>query len=265
MEKLVKRSAIHNIVINKCNSSISNWEINEWLVIPKKILNACDIKNGEQIIVTKIYWDNWINRVKTFVIEWKDDWIVEARWSLANFYKEWEIACIVTFTLLNEEQFKDYINDKYPIFDIWFNPDTNKDNLEFNLNIEFRTFKEFNVKEYWKYLEYRKNISRVQLSTLILWLKVNQTHPDCLQWSAELPWKIMDKWNLSRYEWVAVYNVSKWWASETYAVPMPDKVVMTTWAMAKFAKVWEKVNIASFVISKDAIIPSIVFTKNNDI
>ena len=41
--------------------------------------------------------------------------------------------------------------------------------------------------------------------------------------------------------------------ADTYAVPMPEGVVMTTGAMASFANIGEKVSVASYIMSKEKI------------
>ena len=78
--KKFKCSAIHNLRITKVNSG---EKLNEGIVIPKKILSKTNLFPGEEVIITKIGAGNWKNRIKTFIIEGKDD-EVEIRGSLTK-------------------------------------------------------------------------------------------------------------------------------------------------------------------------------------
>lgn len=256
-----KRSAVHNLVITKCRKNVSLGEISEGLVIPKDILEKADIRPWEQIVVTKIDGNNWINRLKTFVIEGSNNGIVEARGSLASFLNEGDLTCLITQTILNQEELLLYKNNTYPIFDLGFDPQTNKDNLGFpRLDIEYLSKKMRDIKEYNQFLEERKNIKRFFLSSLILNMEINKTHPDCLQGSAELPEIVMNQGGINKYQSVSVYNSSKGGVADTYAVPMPPNVVMTTGAMATFAPKGSIVNIATYEISSANELPHIILT-----
>ena len=225
----------------------------------------CDILPWEQVIVTKIDGNNWINRIKTFVIEGEVGEKVEARGSIAKFLNQGDLTCLISNTILNEKELKLYIGNKLPIFDLGFNPKTNKSNDLSRLDIEYRSEKIRDVKKYSALVKDRKKVRRIFLSSLVIGLKINKTHPDCLQGSAELPKNIMDNARLERYQSVAVYNSSKGGIADTYAVPMPPKVVMTTGAMAKFAKKGEIVNIATFAVSDKVLSPTIVFTDGSSL
>lgn len=264
-EIIFKRSAIHNLVITDCKIDFKDGEITEGIVIPKNILAKSDIFPWEQITVTKIIGDNWINRIKTFVIEGESNGKIEARGSLASFLNEGDLICLITRTLLNKKEVELYNKNEIPIFDLGFDPAINKDNLiDTRLDIEYGGKKDRDVKEFALLTERRKKIKRFFLSSLILNLKINKTHSDCLQGSAELPGNIMDKANVKKYQSVSVYNSSKGGVADTYAVPMPPKVVMTTGALANFAKIGEIVNVATYVISAKSITPNIVFTDGSD-
>ncbi len=173
---------------------------------------------------------------------------------------------MITRTLLNERELALYKQNKFPIFDLGFDPDKNKDNLiESRLDIEYGNKKIRDVKDFKTLVRDRKEIKRFFLSSLILGLQINKTHPDCLQGSAELPGNIMTKANVEKYQSVSVYNFSRGGVADTYAVPMPPKVVMTTGAMAQFAKKGEMVNVASYIISEAQLLPHIIFTDGSDI
>lgn len=264
-EIIFKRSAIHNLVITNCRNTFKQDEIAEGLVIPKGILRKSDILPWEQVIVTKINGNNWINRIKTFVIEGEDNGKVEARGSLSKFLEKGDLTCLITRTLLNEKEVALYKQNKFPIFDLGFDPDKNKDNLiESRLDIEYGNKKIRDVKNSETLARDRKEIKRLFISSLILGLKINKTHPDCLQGSAELPGNIMTKASVEKYQSVSVYNSSKGGVADTYAVPMPPKVVMTTGAMAQFAKKGEIVNVATYVIETKGVAPVIISTNGSE-
>lgn len=260
-EVIFKRSAIHNLIITDCKNNFKKGEVVEGLVIPKDILKKSDIVPWEQVIVTKINGNNWINRIKTFVIEGENNGRVEARGSLAKFLKAGNLTCLITRTLLNEKEIALYKQNKIPIFDLGFNPDKNKDNLiKSRLDIEYAEKKVRDANDFIKSAKNRARIKRYFLSSLIINLKINKTHSDCLQGSAELPGNIMTKAHVEKYRSVSVYNSSRGGVADTYAVPMPPKIIMTTGAMAKFAKVGEVVNVATYTINNRSVRPVIVLT-----
>jgi aspartate 1-decarboxylase len=131
------------------------------------------------------------------------------------------------------------------------------------LDIEYMGRKERNSTEYLRLAAKRRKLKRLFLSSLILNLKVNKTHPDCLQGSAELPANIMNKANIKKYQSVCVYNSSLGGVADTYAVPMPPKIVMTTGAMASFAVIGNIVNVATYIISNESRAPKIITTNGN--
>jgi aspartate 1-decarboxylase len=111
----------------------------------------------------------------------------------------------------------------------------------------------------------RKNFKRTVLSNLIIGLKINNTHPDCLHGSAEIPNTIMNACDLKQYQHVLVYNATLGGAADTYSVPMPEGIIMTTGAMAKFAKLGEVVNVSSFIETAENVNPKIVLTDGTNI
>jgi aspartate 1-decarboxylase len=260
-EIFFKRSAIHNLIVTDCQANPKSGEIGEGLVVPRDILAKSDILPWEQVIVTKIDGNNWVNRIKTFIIEGETIGKVEARGSLARFLNKGDLTCLITRTLLNEKEIILYRQNKFPIFDLGFAPNSNKDNLlASRLDIEYGSKKVRGALDYKGFTKSRKAIKRFFLSSLILNLKINKTHPDCLQGSAELPGNIMEKSHLEKYQSVSVYNSSKGGVADTYVVPMPPKVVMTTGAMAQFAKKGEVVNVATYTIGIKNMTPVVVYT-----
>ena len=265
-DSLFKRSAVHNLRVTKCRTEFSSGEVSEGLLIPKSILDKADILPWEQIIVTKIDGGNWINRLTTFAIAGKEDGVVEARGSLASFLNEGDLTCLITRMTLPDDNLIRFNQNEIPIFDLGFDPESNMDNLiDSRLDIEYGTKKEIDVKESEQLIEKRNSVSRFFLQSLILSLVVNKTHPNCLQGSAELPDKIMREGLVNKYQCVSVYNASKGGIADTYAVPMPAGVVMTTGAMAGFAPIGDKVNIAAYSIySRPNTFPKIVLTDGKD-
>ena len=69
---------------------------------------------------------------------------------------------------------------------------------------------------------------------------------------------------VEKYQSVSIYNSSKGGIADTYAVPMPPKVVMTTGAMAQFAKKGEMVNVATYIIGTKSITPIIISTNGSE-
>ena len=95
-------------------------------------------------------------------------------------------------------------------------------------------------------------------------MEINKTHPNCLQGSAEIPSELMQKAGLEKYQSISVYNLVRGGVADTYVVPTPPKIIMTTGAMANFAKIGEKVNVASYVIGVEKITPKIILTDGSD-
>lgn len=229
-----KCSAIHNLIITKKNEQVNESNFNEGIVIPKNIMEKADIFDGEEIIITKIGAGSWKNRLKTFIIEGEENCDVEVRGSIAKFLEVGDLTCLITEMYLDDEQFNQYKNDEIPIFDLGFDPETNKDNSESCLDIQYLGRKIKDVKVNDKIVEdaktIRKNIQKMFLEAIVTNLQVTKTHPDCLQGSAELPKSVMDKIGISQYKSVSVYNMTYGGVADTYAVPMPEGVVMTTGA-----------------------------------
>lgn len=264
-EFLFKRSAIHNLLITECQTDFVKHEVAEGLVVPKDILARSDILPWEQVIATKIRGNNWINRIKTFVIPGENNGKVEARGSLARFLEKGELTCLISRTFLDEEDINLFKRGGIPILDLGFDPGKNRNNLiGGSLYIEYENKKEKAVKNYQAFAKRRSNLRRIFLSSLILNLRINKTHADCLQGSAELPRSIMAKAKLRTYQAVSVYNSSEGGIADTYVVPVPPKVVMTTGAMAKFARIGEKVNVATYVSGTESVSPVIITTNGSE-
>ena len=265
---MFKRAAIHNIRITTTSESVSDV-INEGLVIPKSILEACDILPFEQIIVTNIRGKNWDNRVISFAVPGLEEGVVAARGSLRHFLREGDLICIITRSYLDSDHgLKLFEQDKLAIMDLGFEPNSNLHNFSKDAvtRYEYGSKKQIlNAKIDEDMLLLRqKMLPRVLLSNLLLDLEIVKTHPDCLQGSAEIPGDIMQAAKLNRYQGVQVFNASQGGVAETYAVPMPPGIVMTTGAMANFAPIGTIAHVASFTMGfAKSMKPRILKISNN--
>ena len=264
--KKFKCSAIHNLVITDVST---DEKLNEGLLIPSSILKKTNMFDGQEVIITKIGAGNWKNRIKTFVIENKESEKVEIRGSLSHFLSKGDLTCLIAECYMDEKTFNDYQNDKYAIFDLGFDPKNNTDNSESTLDLQFASHKEKNVSInstlFKKQVNARKKLLKVFAQSIIIGLKINKTHPDCLQGSAELPRSVMEKAGLYEYKSVSVYNSTLGGVADTYSVPMPEGVVMTTGAMASFAKKGNNVNVVGYVLSESTIPQTIVYTDGSKV
>ena len=141
--KKFKCSAVHNLVITKLND---NEKLNEGICIPTSILEKVDMHNGQEVIITKIGSGPWKNRLKTFIIENKDNNEVEVRGSLTHFLAVGDLTCLITECYLKEDIYSEYGKDEYAIFDLGFDPKNNKDNTISQLDLQFYSHKEKDVK-----------------------------------------------------------------------------------------------------------------------
>ena len=235
MDKLcsVKLSAIHNLLIQASESGRR-----EGLLLPRKLMEAADLQDYEQIIITKIRSGSLDNRIRTIVFG--DDFgdSVTVCGSLAQYLSEGDLTCIISETTVDEEEVNAFEKDQWPILDVGFNPETNNDNHRWMVELQYFGYKytcgnrsHFNIA-----IQQRQSLRRTRLSSLIMGLKINKTHPDCLHGSAEIPESVLNAANISQYKSVSVYNATSGGRAETYAVSMPEGIVMTTGAMASFAK-----------------------------
>lgn len=253
----VKLSAIHNLLIQA-----SELGAREGLLLPRKLMVAADLQDYEQIIITKIRSGTLDNRIRTIVIGDDSSPSVTVCGSLAQYLSEGELTCIISETTVDEKEVRAFESDQWPIVDVGFNPETNKDNQEWVVELQYCNRKiicdspsSFNTA-----LHQRQSLRRTRLSSLIMGLKINKTHPDCLHGSAEIPGSVLNAANISQYKSVSVYNATSGGRAETYAVSMPEGIVMTTGAMASFAKLGEVVNVATFDISSGIVAPTICYT-----
>ena len=124
--KKFKCSAIHNLLITKTNDK---EKFNEGILIPTNILKKTNLFDGQEVIITKIGAGNWKNRIKTFIIENKENNDVEIRGSLTHFLNVGDLTCLISECYMDEVTFEQYKNDEYAIFDLGFDPKNNEENI----------------------------------------------------------------------------------------------------------------------------------------
>jgi aspartate 1-decarboxylase len=245
---IVKCSALHNLLVTSSEQSSAHGELPEGLVIPREILAAADIAPYEQLVVTKINGSNWVNRIRTFAVPGNEKGNVEARGSVSSFLKVGDMICAISYCFLDDDEYCRFLDDRIPIFDFGFIPADNRSNLgPPQFEVQFHSRKE-RVTPSDGLIGVRRDLKRMYLSSLILNLQINKTHPDCLHGSAEVPREILEAANLKQYQAVTVFNSSRGGFADTYAVYTEPKVVMTTGAMSSFATMNEIVNVAAYCL-----------------
>lgn len=92
--------------------------------MPRSLMEMADIAPFEQIIVTKIGGDNWVNRMYSFVVPGSTDH-VEARGAVAHLLNEGDLCCIITGTYFDQQQYQHYLENRLeiPIIDVRLYPD----------------------------------------------------------------------------------------------------------------------------------------------
>lgn len=258
-----KRTAIHNLRITQAGPG--DGTVDEGLVLPQSLMELADISPFEQIVVTNIRGTNWDNRIYSFAIPGGEG-TVEARGSLARFLIPGDLVCLITRGHMTGEAMARYRRGELPLVDIGFAPDLNFENRleDAMLMLEYPERKEPATAVPAALLADREEHAlRIHLSHLVQGLEVTATHPDCLQGSAEIPHDVMEMAGLTRYQSVFVYNASQGGMAETYVVPMPSGVVMTTGAMAGFAPRGSRTNIAVYRIGRPVEPPRILRVRDN--
>lgn len=249
----MKLSAIHNLVIQESRPMSSR----EGLVLPKSIMKAADLQEYEQIIITRIRKDAVVNRIRTIVLA--DDCcnLVVACGSVAKFIDAGDLTCIISEAFVSKDELDSFNANRWPILDVGFDPETNIDNCNWSLELQFRTQKAVSKLGFPdnEVVTSRCSLLRARLASLIYGLKINKTHPNCLQGSAEIPASVLAAANIAQYSSVSVYNTTIGGVAETYAVATPEGIVMTTGAMESFAKLGSCVNVAAFELSSNQISP----------
>ncbi len=265
MNKIYKNklSAIHNLVIEHTDALSKQ----EGLLLPKELLKAADIQEYEQIIVTRIRKDSIVNRVRTIALMDEHCDSAVACGSIAHFFNPGDLTCIISESFLSVQSLSLYCEDAWPIIDIGFDPETNTNNRNWKIELQYHS-KKIKLNEMTpddKVFASRSAIVRQRLSSIVYGLVINKTHPNCLQGSAEIPASVLSAAGIPQYSCVSVYNASVGGVADTYAVAMPEGVVMTTGAMESFATIGQCVNVATFVLSDYPVSPCFCYTDGTSV
>ncbi|MEV5692562.1 aspartate 1-decarboxylase [Micromonospora globbae] len=259
-----KRSAIHNLRIDVGGPDAGSASdgIEEGLAMPHALLAASDLVIGESVIVARILGDNRQNRVRTFVVPSSGE-SVEARGSLGYFLSEGDLVCVISETRLDAVGQRLHRSGDLHIVDYGIVP--GKGFRDGTLKHE-RLGRPDEVRQTAPDQSLLRDslMPRLMLNSLITNLVVNDTNEDCLLGSAEIPGVLMDQVGMTRHTMVTVFNASAGGCTDTYAVPMPPGVVMTTGAMAGFAPLGTQVHVASYVLADRNHAASIVRTDGNE-
>ncbi|MET8524734.1 aspartate 1-decarboxylase [Micromonospora sp. NPDC005172] len=253
-----KRSAIHNLRIDAGgpnHESTDSKGIDEGLALPESLRVASDLVIGEAVIVARINGDNRQNRVRTFVSPTTSE-RVEVRGSLGHFLSQGDLVCVISETRLDAAAQRLHRSGDLHIVDYGIVP---------GQGFEGGTLKHERLGRADEVAELTSEMSvlreslmpRIMLNSLITDLVVNDTNENCLLGSAEIPGILMDQVGMTRHTMVTVFNASAGGCTDTYAVPMPPGVVMTTGAMAGFAPLGTRVHVASFAVA-DATLPAAI-------
>lgn len=256
-----KRSAVHNLRVTRVRPAGDG--VDEGLVVPRAVLELADIEPFEEILVTRVGGDSWTNRVPSFALPGHDG-VVEARGSLARFLAEADLICLITWSVLDASGREAVSAGELPLLDVGFDPADANDARRARLHLErgdARALAPALARDVRDRRE--KWAPRSFLSALVTGLRVTETHPDCLQGSAEIPGEVMEFAGLTRHQAVSVSNATRGGSAETYVVPMPSGVVMTTGAMAGFAPVGSVAHVAVYEGALHEPAPRIVRVEEN--
>lgn len=266
----IKRSCLHNV---RVTSSIvtSDEDIPEGLVLPKELMEMADIAPFEQINVTKIGGDNWMNRMYTFAIPGNTQ-EVQARGSIAHLLSEGELCCIITASYLDSRQHKLHVAGTYdvPIIDVRLHPTENKINdlSKANTVLEHSGRTEKTPRITNTVIKQRNELPRIILSNLLCNLKIETVETrGCIEMSAELPIEYMKAAEFCNAQSIMVYNTSRGGASaESYVVPsLTKKTIGISGALTAVANVGDIISEAAYVTTTENFVPIIYNVKINPI
>lgn len=250
---LFKRSAVHNLRVTRIVAS--GGTLDEGLVLPSGLMAAAGIAPFEQIVVTNMRGGSWDNRIHSFAVPGEGD-DVEGLGSLARFLEPGDLTCVIARGFVTAAGLEEIEAGRLPCIDVGFDPATNlaNDLGAAALALEYAQGRKERVARVPDVVHdlHARHFTGPHLSSLLTGLVVTDTHPDCLQGSAELPGELMEAAGLARYQGVLVYNADAGGMAETYAVPMPPGVVMTTGAMAGFAPKGTRTHVASYALGRGA-------------
>lgn len=253
----MKRSAVHNLRVDAVSHPGSHdpLAVDEGLFLPRELMRDADLAPWERVTVARVAGGLHQNRVETFV-QTSRTGRVEVAGSLAVFIEPAELVCVISETMMTDEQLALHSADALPVVDCG-SP----------LGVAGSAVR-------WEFLSKETHIApatartrdalpRWMMRNYIGGLVVTETHPDCLHGSAEVPGSILDRVGLTRHRMVTVYNVASGSAARTYAVPVREGLVQTTGGMAGFAPEGSTVNVAHFALSAGDSRPLVVNAVEN--
>jgi aspartate 1-decarboxylase len=261
-----KRSAIHNLGIEageRRNPALPLGDIGEGLALPMELMTVADLAIGESVIVARIGSGNQQNRVRTFVVP-SADGRVATRGSLGYFLSPGDLVCVISETRLDEAGRRMHQSGDLPVLDFGITPGGPFDSGRLVQEYLGRPDEATDLTPGQHRLR-ETLMPRIMLQSLITDLVVNQTDENCLLGSAEIPGRLMDMVGMTRHAMVTVFNASTGGCTDTYAVPMAPRVVMTTGAMASFAPLGTTVHVATFCLTSRRQEPMIAWTDGNDV
>ncbi len=251
----MKRSCLHNVRIQISEKDCKK-EIPEGLVMPRSLMEMADIAPFEQIIVTKIGGDNWVNRMYSFVVPGSTDH-VEARGAVAHLLNEGDLCCVITGTYFDQQQYQHYLENRLevPIIDVRLYPD---DGRMTNDLASAKTVLEANGKSVRvpalnaTVVARRAQLPRVMLSNLLAGLQVEVVERrGCIEMSAELPAEYMRLAGFCKNQSIFVYNASRGGTSaESYVVPSEiQKKIAISGALSAVADEGDVISEAAYIIT----------------
>ncbi len=258
----VKRSCLHNVRVTKSEAS-SSAELGEGLVLPREMMRMCDIAPFEQINVTKIGGNNWVNRMYTYAIPGDSD-EVEARGSIAYLLGQGELCCVITTTLLSSDQHRRYVGGTYatPIVDVRLYPEESATNDLRGAKIVLEREGRFDRVDAMtqETIDVRAELPRTYLSNLLTNLTIETVEKrGCIEMSAELPIEYMSKAGFCSAQSIMVYNQSRGgYSAESYVVPsLTKKTIGISGALTAVADQGDRISEAAYITSLNAVEPII--------
>ncbi|MCP2163272.1 aspartate 1-decarboxylase [Goodfellowiella coeruleoviolacea] len=259
---LVKRSCLHNVRVTS-SVPFPTADIPEGLVLPRTMMEISDFVPYEQVVVTKIGGDNWVNRMYTFVLPGDSD-EVEARGSVAHLLGVGDVCCAISRTTLNQRQYEAHVADasEAALLDVRFYPERDVVNDYDAAKIVVETGGRARRVDALppEVVDRRRELPRTLLSNLLANLEIQEVERrGCIEMSAELPVEYMRRAGFCVNQSIFVYNASRGGTSaESYVVPsLTKRTVGISGALSAVADVGDKVSEAAYVNSTELVVPTV--------
>ncbi|WP_218952228.1 aspartate 1-decarboxylase [Amycolatopsis anabasis] len=253
---------MHNIRVTSA-VPFSDAEVPEGLVLPEAMLALADLVPFEQVIVTKIGGDNWMNRMYTYVLP-GDTEEVEARGSVAHLLGSGDVCCAISRTTLDQSQYRDHVGESagLPLIDVRFYPDDARTNDYGTVKVQLESGGNSRRVDAIpdELVERRRELPRTVLSNLLTGLQIQEVERrGCIEMSAELPIEYMRRAGFCVNQSIFVYNCSRGGASaESYVVPsLTKKTIGISGALSAVADVGDRIAEAAYVSTTERFTPTI--------